>query len=849
MIMKAINIFKYFLAIAAVFCLASCQEEPYAPGEPDLLDCHGLFFPQQQAGDYEVSPEDKDYLTFTVERAEADFEAYVPYELISSEEDFFELEDEYIYFDEDQTKTSFKVYFSQDFETGKKYTCTIKVTDPQYVANYGLSSNELTFSLTVVEWKLLGEGLWRDDFFSSYAEAIGAVIQAPYHEKSVKVYEREDLPGYYKVDGIYTPDYIAYMADGNSNNAAAYTDFCPAPSIYINASDPEKVYIDAQLAFYDPSPYGYGAVYICSDVQEVFDSGYSNQYGRLKDGSITFPKQALVAYLPSAGAAYANNAGKQRLVLPGYKPYDFSVAVSVSPSVNGVMPVEFIMGPDVAKVEYQVFNGHLSDVEMVSKLEEVKSGKNVMTVTEAGVYEYTSQKSGFYTLIACSYDAADNFKEYASVKFGYDTASDPKEVDINLGLIVSDKYAGAGLTKENAMEFYVYGSEITEAKVAMYKKAHYDDFRDAIETEFEYYIAPLGREQLAQVNGAGYSGVINGLTPGTEYILIVYADNGYHSGVYTTTEFTAGEFDLMDAEYSVYDLPERMQSDKNAYFQEWDLWSLDPYKDTKWGRTKRSKVTISEDDDLMYDANGKLTEDEKKAETIVDFVGVTGMYPNAAAKYKFEDKIQLEYYDGFVYTMMTQMDAGEYKNAPIYPTNAYLFFDGSGLTANLENGALIGGFITEEQDAIAFVGNPRSNAGQYGYSYVAMMLCYFTSPDYSGNAPLIEEDCHAYPLLISPDSKYADYDGSLSSLKAPAACTQVSVELSKPRTNYVESARGYIMSTIDRIKRAPRNYMDNSLPMSVFIDREIADFTMTRSTSASVVNIPSGLDQVKWSLR
>jgi hypothetical protein len=849
MIMKAINIFKYFLTLAAVLCFASCQEEPYSPGTPDDMDCHGVFFPQTQAKAYELSPEDPNYLTFTVERTLAYDEAFVPFEITSSVEDFFELEDEFIYFDEDQTKTTFKVYFSKNYETGKKYDCTIKVTDPLYVANYGLSSPELTFSLTVVEWELLGDGLWRDDFFTSYGEAIGAVLEAPYHEKTVQVYERQDLKGYYRVDGIYTPDYIAYIADGNTNNAAAYNDFCPATSIYINAVDPSKVYIDAQFAFYDPSPYGYGAVYICSDVQEVFTSGYSNLYGTLKDGSITFPKKALVAYLPSAGSAYANNAGKQRLVLPGHRPYDYSVAVSVSPSVDGVMPVEFVIGEDVAKVEYQVFKGHLSDVEMVSKLEEVKGGKNVETITEGGVYEYTSSETGFYTLIACSYDAADNFKEYDFVKFGYDTAEDPKDVDIHFGLIVSDKYAGAGLTKENSMEFYVYGSEITSAKVAMYKKANYDDFKESIDTEFEYYIAPLGREELSQVNGAGYSGVINGLTPGTEYILIVYADNGYHSGTFYTTKFTEGEFDLLDAEYNVYDIPERLQTDKEAYFKEWDLWSLDPFKATSWGRTKRSTVTIGEDKDLMYDVNDKLTEDESKAETIIDLVEARGVHPNAAEIYKFEDKIQFEFYKGFIYTMMTQMTVGEYKGSPIYPTNAYLFFDGSGLTANLENGALIGGFLTEEQDAIAFVGNPRSEAGRYGYPYVAMMLCYFTSPDYTGNAPLIEEDCHAYPLLISPDSDYADDPETLSTLKAPAACTQLSVELSKPRRNYVESSRGYILSTIDKLTRGPRNYMDNVYPMTTFIDREIADFTMRKSMSSSVAKTPSGLDQIERSLR
>ena len=828
------TIFKYILAAAAVLSFAACQEEPFTPGEPDLLECQGLFFPQEQAKSYEVAPNGAKYLTFTVERNPAVKnyfpEAEVPYELTCSEEGFFSLEEDFIYFDEDQEKATFKVYFSEDYETGKKYTGTIKVTDPLYVSNYGLSSNELTFSLTIVQWNLLGEGLWRDDFASSYFVAIGAEIAAPYQEKKVKVYEREDLPRYYRVDNVYTPDYVSYIVDGNSNNADLYAKYCDAESGYIDASDVNKVYIPLQYAFTCPSGQ-YGLVYIGSDVQEVFDAGYSNQYGKLKDGTITFPKNSLVAYLPSAGAAYANAAGKHRLVLPGYQPYDYSVEVKYEDSVKGVMPITFTLGPDVAKVNYQVFPGHVSDAEMVSKLEEVKSGMNVKTITESGEYDFTTVKTGLYTLIACSYDAAGNYKEYTYIKFGYDTADDPKEVDIHLGLIVSDKFAGAGLTKENSMEFYLYGSGLTNVKVAMYKKAHYEDFREAIEAEFDYYIAPLDRETLAQVNAGGYSGVINGLSAGTEYILIAYAENGYHSGVFTTTEFTAGEFDLMDSEFGIYDLPNKYQpEDKAAYFKEWDVWSLDPYQSKGWGREKRAHVEISEDEDLMLDANGKVTEDPKKAETTMDYVKLTGMYPNAATKYGFKDEIQLEFYEGFVYTIMTQMDPGEYNGKPIYPTNAYLFFDGSGLTAYLENGAMIGGFLTEEQDVIGFVGNPRTEAGSYGYTYVAMMLCYFNSADYSGEAPLITEDAHAYPLLVSPDSKYADYGADASSLKAPAACNKVSAELGKPRTNYVETDRGYIRSVIDGIKGTPYNYMQNTFNVSdIFFEIEPVSFTMTKS--------------------
>lgn len=848
--MKTMKYLKYILMAAVSLTFAACQEEPYSQGEPDSLFCQGLFFPQEQAEDFVLDPEDANVLTFTVEREVEDGEAEVPYELISSEEGFFELEEDFLFFDDGQKKAKFKVYFSEDYELGEKYECTIKVTDPEYVSKYALSSSELSFSVTVVKWERVTKGgvdvgLWRDDFFTSFANQLGAPLAQPYLEKEVAVYERADLPGFYKVDEIYTSDYLSQMYAGDDSFTDELEEYCPAASILINATNPSKVYIDAQFAFYDPFM-NYGAAYICSDVQEVFTSGYSNQYGTLKNGVIEFKhKNSLVIYLPSAGTAYANNAGKTRLVLPGYRGYDYSVAVTNSPSENGVMPLHFVLGDDVAEVRYQVFDGHLSDVEMVSKLENLQSATvGVKRVTESGTYDFSTSKTGFYTLIACSYDAAGNYQEYDFVKFGYDTAKDPKDVDINLGLIVSDKHGATGRTSENSMEFYVYGSEIKEAKVALYKKIHYEDFREAIDAEFKYYISALDRYQLDSLNKVGYTGVVDGLTPGTEYILVAYADNGYHSGFYTATATTEGVFDLMDAEFTFYDLPARLQTDTHDdYFKTWDVWSLDPFTATKWGRTKRGTATFKDKKDVMYDSDGNVTTVPGNADYIMDYISLEGMHPNLAKK-GLKDAIDFEYYEGFIYSMMTQVPEMTVEGQKVYPTNAYLYFTNTGLSPYLENGAMIGGFITEEKDVIALVGNPQASA-----PYMAMLMCYFTDPSYSGNGYLFEEDAHAYPLLVSPDSKYASYGKSSASLSVPAACKRVAFELEKGQGNYVETARGYIMSTIDKIRKTPYNYMENALETSVAFDRAAVEFTAELSSEKTAEGRLSELDLVERILR
>lgn len=832
--------FKYILIAAFALTFAACQEEEFAPGAKDRLDCQKLFFPQEQAKSYEVAPEDDNYLTFKVERQKANFEAEVPYEISMSEEGFFEMEDEIIYFEEDQNKAEFRVYFSDDFEIGKKYTCTIKVTDPKYVSNYTLASNELTFSLTVVKWEQVigknGEqtGMWRDDVFSCYTQ-LGAQLANPNAEKEVKIYQRADKPGYYRVDDVYTAEFITYMAEGDLSRKDLYEDHCPNESIYIDASNPDKVLIDWQYAFEDVTPYGLGSAYICSDCEECFDSGYSNLYGKYKDGSITFPKNSLILYFPYAnGAIAANNSGKHRLVMPGERGYDFSLEVNFTPAKNGVMPFEFKLGSDVDEVRYQVFSGHLSDVDMVSSLETVKNGNGYEVVEESGTYDFTTSKTGLYTLIACSYDADGNFKEYTSVKFGYDTVDDPKDVDIHMGLIVSDKYGGTGNTKENSMEYYIYGSDIVDAKVAIYKEANYEDFHSSIDSLVQYYMPSLDVAQLKSLNNEGYNGVIGNLASGVRYTMIAYVDNGYHSGIFTTTASTEGAYNPLDEQFQFYDLPSELQpAAEEEYFKEWQLWSVDPYEPGNWNRTNRGTVSFAEGKDLYFNSAGEQVESINKADPskTMQVISLSGMFPEIKEKYNMKsDAIDFHYYEGYIYSLMTQLERITIDGEYAYPTNAYLLYYNGGLTPNMENFAMLGGFVRnpvekDNRDVIAFVSNPTAN-----YEYLAMCLAWFESSNYASdsNGYLFEEEGHIYPMLISPDSKYVP---SAEEAKAalPASCSMISKELQKGRTNHVETDHGYVMSVIDRFKNVPHNYMENILDIEVEDVVRTAEFSMTKS--------------------
>ena len=195
-------------------------------------------------------------------------------------------------------------------------------------------------------------------------------------------------------------------------------------------------------------------------------------------------------------------------------------------------------------------------------------------------------------------------------------------------------------------------------------------------------------------------------------------------------------------------------------------------------------------------------------------------------KYGVSNVVDFEYYEGFLYSLMTQMKPAAYQGNVLYPTNFYYFVSNQGLGVALGNGAMIGGFCGD--GLVAFVSNP-----QFGVNIIAMGMCYYKNADYSDNCSLFEEEVHGYPMLVSPDSPYArSSNQTLASLKAPAACEMVSMELQAERRNYVETDRGYVMSTIDMIKEVPYNYMEKAMTSDVEISHVAVDCSVAASTSS-----------------
>lgn len=155
------------------------------------------------------------------------------------------------------------------------------------------------------KWKNLGKGEYTDDV------ACGLYGIDPI-TVSCNVYEEENTPGLYAIDGFQLP-LVATIFETTEEEMAAYEDGNWRNSfIIIDATNPASVTIALQ---------DYG---VCLNSSEGFIDGVTSLYkgepfsvGTLENGVITFPTvKGLLCTLNGEGYYYANQHGAFKLVLP-----------------------------------------------------------------------------------------------------------------------------------------------------------------------------------------------------------------------------------------------------------------------------------------------------------------------------------------------------------------------------------------------------------------------------------------------------------------------------------------------------------------------------------------------------
>ena len=238
--MKKIVKLLYATAVAS-FLAVSCDivpqtDEAFKPGEPDLEDCAGIYFPEQEnATDHIMDPADPTSFTFTVKRTNTDGALAVPVDVVANFEDVFQVAP--IAFADGEDETTFKVDFP-DAQIGVKYTCSIEVNGDQLVSKYSSNPAFMKFSVLREKWNELGMATYTDDVVTG----LFGVQNVTY---DVKVLENDLTKGLYRFIDMWGEAY-PYNDPG---------DYVEGTVVEVDASDPNKVFIKKQDMGVD---WGYG---------------------------------------------------------------------------------------------------------------------------------------------------------------------------------------------------------------------------------------------------------------------------------------------------------------------------------------------------------------------------------------------------------------------------------------------------------------------------------------------------------------------------------------------------------------------------------------------------------------
>ena len=647
-------------SLLAVSCFPETEQEAWTPGEAEDAFCYGVYFPVQDASGYHIyNPTQDPKVVITVGRTNTSGAITVPIEATFSEEGIFEVAP--IAFEDGQAETTFTVSFPTAKE-GTEYSASFNITDKTYASLYSSNAVGLDFSFMRVEMK---DFLTEDKSKKAMLTFTDDVFWGEVHDD---VYLQ-----YYEVDGIRycetTGGKLVSPADASDGTGPWGTDvqlkFKWYTNVQMTIGEEEYDFIEVECQYHGWDNATRNSQVWFADYYNYYQANASTPYNGdaikfFTNNGDSYPPCYydghggfifnLAYYMPTSGGYwYGFQQNAPVAIAEGYLRVDYGLKIAQAGVPNaGKVPVNFTLGADVAKVVYEFKEGELSNINTERAISELKAdSENAVTAT--GVYAFELEKTGVYTLVAAAVDAGGKIQNTASTLITYTSAADVEEkaTVISGGISSAEKYVPQGVNPDTALEVYIYGTDIVDAKFAVFSML--DLAGDAAGCQAALLASEsVEAEVLDLINGEGYVDVVTGLLPGTEYYLMVYASNGYTETVELYGSATTSGDPLpiyqtftIDSYDPTYEL-----ENAAAWLGTWNYYAVDYYGSTglreylgKVNITASETPTEGPDDDGNYD----------------EYVVVDGLFPNAVVDgpaYGYETgncKLEMDVYGGAMY--------------------------------------------------------------------------------------------------------------------------------------------------------------------------------------------------------
>ncbi len=526
------------MAFAAIsFASVSCvQEEPHKMGEPDNDGCYGVYFPAQET-DLNLDPAEPLTASIAVVRTVSTGNITVPVTLVDAEGIFTASE---LTFEDGQTESTIELTFA-DAEVGVNYSCSLAIEDPQYASKYSSNPVHIDFSVVREKWNDLGKGTWTDNVMFGFSESV-TILQNDNNPNLFRVrmtgYTEEEIEGgcVFAPEGdeffefkILKPGDMVEKVKITGNGLINYAIF-----------DTGVVHQTYGVAIWMVHPGSFGSL----AAESYFQQNKVLQYQ--ENGLPAGVQIAPYYYMDGVGGwNYTQDPGVVTLVFPGAILTDYSLEIETGLTEAGELPVQFTMGPDVASAKYAVYEGQLNTAQKAKFAEAIGDGTETAAkdVPEGGAFTVTMETTGVYTIIGVTFDTEGNPQESAVEEFSYVAKDDEVPVDIHTGMVATGKY-GADYSSDNTLEYYIYGTDITAARVEIFTA---DDVEGKTEACIEALMGtdPLSAEEIAKINsGESLVGIFADRAPGTNYTMLVWATNGYEETIVSTTAKTTGKLEV-----------------------------------------------------------------------------------------------------------------------------------------------------------------------------------------------------------------------------------------------------------------------------------------------------------------